>query len=242
MTGCFSFLFPAHRRVAKDAQAKFDSAFTKLFNMFTQISHGPMRITNDLLPEPAKLTPQEQRVGVFHVQSFMRMAHFCLPHVRAVANTDRAYCMIHSILLKAIDLTDQNSSFRSGAEARLLLVRAFLVDRRVANLTYSQRQAYWWQQEVESVTMCDWVINSTSPAVSSAMKNDAKNWKKAIRNKEIVMVKQAATHSPQSRGGTWLSCRRGHQYLVGGCGTPQEAGRCVECGLQIGSYRGLGDT
>ncbi|KAJ0400016.1 hypothetical protein P43SY_004666 [Pythium insidiosum] len=37
--------------------------------------------------------------------------------------------------------------------------------------------------------------------------------------------------------GHWYSCSRGHLYLVGGCGTPDEFGRCPTCGEPIGGTR-----
>ncbi|CDF38332.1 unnamed protein product [Chondrus crispus] len=229
MCGVVGLFCRKQRAVVVRARAAYSRTFLDLRAIFNKATSGPMITVNNSLPSVAKLTWAEQRTHVYRTPTLLHIARSCLPFVREVSITDLAYSLMRDVLLEAIRLTDEDSSYRSGAVARLLLVGGFLHETRPVGRNW----VYWWEAEAEALQCCDWVINATSAGVVGYLKSEARRLKGAIDKRERMHVQVAATRGPQANG-VWHRCFRGHQYLVSGCGNATEAGLCLECGLRIG--------
>ena len=122
---------------------------------------------------------------------------------------------------EAIDIADNSSSIRSGADARLWYGRVLI--KMQSNSTIKN--------------ILNWVIEHPSEAISADQRSSARNLievSEGLTTEEVRSVVGAMGDRFGSVSDHWYECPNGHPYFVGECGGVQEARQCPECGSRIG--------
>lgn len=236
--GLFKHIFKAKFIEAKREAAELKKMLVALEGLLGDVGCGPMTRVNETLPVSERLRNWEQRIDMYQTGALLEMGRACMPHICAVSNDDVMYRMTRGALQSAMELTDLSGSHRSGAEARLLLVEAFLADDRVVKF-YWRFDEFLWEREVEANRLCQWVIQHQSFGIGRSLRDEARTLKMRVGDRERARVKRAVDGwkvfgVTAGYSSNWYQCPNGHEYTIGNCGGPSQYARCPECGALIG--------
>lgn len=234
----FKDLIKGKLREAKREAAELNKMLEALEELLRDVRRGPMTQVNETLPVSMRLRNAEQRIDMYQTGALLEMGRACVPHIYAVSNDDVMYRVARGALQSAIELTNLSGSHRSGAEARLLLVEAFLADHRTVTSSW-RFEKFLWEREVEANQLCQWVIQHQSLGIGRSVRDEARFLNLRVEFRERTRVRMAASAwkvfgVTAGYSSNWYQCPNGHEYTIGNCGGPSHYARCPECGALIG--------
>jgi hypothetical protein len=148
------------------------------------------------------------------------------------AYNDGNFASAKSCYEKAIDLADESSSHKSGAQLRLAL--ACFVAKHCRDVQLTQRMV---------VPLLDWILNHPINFVevtesATALKKRVLSMR-GLMEEELKEILVAMSNSGgYNYGGAasshWYECPNGHPYFIGECGQAMQTAICPECREPVG--------
>lgn len=126
---------------------------------------------------------------------------------------------------EAIAISDDTSSYRLGAEARISLVKV---------------QLEWIGPDERLVNILDEVLMKTIFSSFAEVTEEAMKLKEHIKAGNSIknVIDAMSVHDGYNYGGSWADhwyeCPNGHPYFIGNCGQAMQTAKCAECGEEVG--------